>query len=62
MKSQGLAYFSDIEITIAAMFIFIAVFTGVVLWVHRKSAAKIYTQLSEQPFSDDELIKGANHE
>ena len=49
MKSQGLLYFTDTEITITAMFIFVTLFIGLVVWVNRRSADPIYKQLSLAP-------------
>ena len=53
MKSQGLLYFTDIEITIAAMFIFVTLFIGLVIWVNRKSADPIYKKLSQAPLLNE---------
>jgi hypothetical protein len=56
MLSKGLqAFFSNIPATLTAMFLFLAVFLGIsVFLIWRRNATAYYNQLAQIPFTVDE--------
>jgi cbb3-type cytochrome oxidase subunit 3 len=52
MKQQALSYFTDIHLTIFGMFLFLAVFVGVVLWSYRRGANETYRYMEQLPLKD----------
>ena len=54
MKKEGLAYFQDTHLTVIAMFLFLAVFLGMVIWVYRKKGKKHYDELANLPLNKED--------
>lgn len=52
MKQEGLAFFTDIHLTIIGLIIFVTFFIGVLIWVNRKSAGPLYAKLAEMPLTE----------
>lgn len=54
MKSLGLKYFTDIDLTNLGLLVFLFVFVSVVCWVYRRGSEKIYQHVSTIPLKDEE--------
>lgn len=52
MKSLVLSKFPWPAMTSAGLLIFLAVFAGVVIWVHRRGSKKIYESASQLPLQE----------
>lgn len=53
MKSVGMKFFTDIDLTALGLLLFFAVFVGAILWVHRAGSEKFYGRISRLPFEED---------
>jgi cbb3-type cytochrome oxidase subunit 3 len=56
MKQQALSYFTDSYLIVIALFLFLFVFLGYILWVGRKGSKKHYDYLSQLPFREEDPI------
>ena len=50
---EGLKYFTDLEIPLLALCIFVIFFCCLLFWVYRKSAKPLYKHLAQQPLEDE---------
>lgn len=57
MKSEGLKYFTDLPLVLAALFLFLVCFIGFVVWVNRRGSTGLYRQLAHMPLQDSEDTK-----
>ena len=53
MKQEGLKYFTNIELTAVAFFLFLITFIGIVIWTLRKSAKSQYEELGKAPLREE---------
>ena len=60
MMKQAFAHYAYVSAAMAALFAFVLVFLGALLWVYRKGSGEIYTYVSDLPLKDAE--EGCNHE
>ncbi|MBC86053.1 MAG: CcoQ/FixQ family Cbb3-type cytochrome c oxidase assembly chaperone [Bdellovibrionaceae bacterium] len=51
MKQIGLAHFTDIHLTIIALFIFVLFFIGTTFYVYSKNRRGFYEKMSRLPLS-----------
>ena len=58
MKQEGLKFFTNIDLTVAAMLIFFTVFVVAIIAVFRKGSSEHYDEVSRMPLELEE----ANHE
>ncbi len=54
MKQQALAYFTDSYLIVIALFLFLSVFLGYLIWVWRKGSKKHYDYLSQLPLHEED--------
>ncbi len=52
MKQEVLSQFPHVGLVVAAMFLFIAVFTGIALWAWRRSARAHYERMARLPLDE----------
>ncbi len=52
MKSLGLSYFTDTNLTLLALLLFFSVFIGLTFWVFRKDQKPYFKKMSELPFDE----------
>lgn len=57
MKSQGLAYFSDVYLTSIGLVIFFLFFMSVVWWTSRKKSKNLYRKTQNLPFEKGEFYE-----
>lgn len=63
MMRQGLSYFTDTQLTLAGMIIFLVIFTGVLFWVFRKSGQAHYSKMEMLPLTETQALnKGVANE
>lgn len=55
MKSIGLKYFTDINLTNIGLIVFVLIFLCVIAWVYRKGSAQLYHKISTFPLNDEEV-------
>jgi cbb3-type cytochrome oxidase subunit 3 len=53
MKSLGMKFFTDVDLTALGLLLFFCVFVGAIFWVHRKGSEKFYGKISRLPFEED---------
>ncbi len=53
MRQEALRYFTDTQMILFAMLLFIACFAGIVLWVFRKNANQIYAHMERLPLEEE---------
>ena len=54
MMKQAFTHYTYVGASCIALFAFLAVFVGVVLWAFRKNAASVYRYVETFPLRDDE--------
>ncbi len=54
MKQEGLAYFTDTQLTALGLLIFFIFFIGVLVWTSLKDNKAIYKNLEQLPLKDGE--------
>jgi cytochrome c oxidase cbb3-type subunit 4 len=54
VNKDWLRHFSDTDLAVVGMLIFLIFFVGVFLWTFRKSAGQIYDKLSKIPLEESE--------
>jgi cbb3-type cytochrome oxidase subunit 3 len=52
MLREGLAYFTDIYLTLIAFGLFFVTFVGIVLWTYRRSARAYYDEMARLPLDE----------
>ncbi len=53
MKQQGLAYFTQLDLSIFAMLIFVCWFVIMIIWVFKINSKKQYDSLAQLPLNDE---------
>ena len=59
MKQEGLKYFTSLELTGFAFFLFLLTFIGIVIWTYRRSGKKEYDEIAQAPLRE-EATNGQN--
>jgi cbb3-type cytochrome oxidase subunit 3 len=54
VKQEALSFFTHTELTGVAMFLFMAVFIGSVIWTYRKRGKQFYEKMSRLPLQEDQ--------
>ena len=52
MLREGLAFFTDTNLTLVALVLFFVTFLGVLLWTFRKSAREHYKDMAKLPLDE----------
>jgi len=56
MNKQWVMNFSDANLTLLALFIFLTFFISVLFWVYRKSSSTLYARLEKSPFEKGDQL------
>ena len=54
MIRETLSHFNMPWLTCVGLILFLAVFTGAVLWVFRKESTRVYARLEQLPLQEDQ--------
>lgn len=55
---SALANPSTVAMTCVGLFIFLTVFVGALIWIHRKGSAQFYEEMSLMPLNSDSTQRG----
>lgn len=56
MKAEAFAHYSDVAMTLLGLVLFVAVFTGAVIWTGLKANKKKYEKIARQPLNDGDPV------
>jgi cbb3-type cytochrome oxidase subunit 3 len=57
MRSEALKFFTDTDMVLLALFLFLTCFVGVIFWIYRKSSKELYQYMGHLPLESLEEEK-----